>query len=169
MDTFYKCCSLHLDGKLKSSWVCNDPVMALTYEFNKKTEPRVGKLFAGTRYQVVDRTLDTSVQTDFGVILEGEGERAEGPWLKCLCTSLSDVELVRDAWGSWSSDAAAGMREQHYLGVLLHWFTPRHIVAVYTYVGGFLSKEHAIVVLDAVGIYNPERFAPELLQDDLED
>ena len=164
MDTFYKCCSLHLNGVLKSSFVCDNQELSLTYELNRRTEPEIGKLYAGTRKQFVERCVDISVATAFGVVLEGEGERAEGPWFKCLCTSLSDVELVRDAWGSWSSDAAAGMREQHYLGVLLHWFTPRHIVAVYTYTGGFLSKEHAIVVLDAVGIYNPERFAPELLQ-----
>ena len=147
MDTFYKCCSLHPRGVLKSSWVCNDPVMALTYEFNKKTEPRVGKLFAGTRYQVVDRTLDTSVQTDFGVILEGEGEQATGPF-------------TRHDLGNHLYSMRVG---SSYMGVLLDWFTPRYIVAVYQYPWDIVPVELAVGILSLVGVDTKLRFFPSSL------
>ena len=157
MDTFYKCCSLHPRGVLKSSWVCNDPVMALTYEFNKKTEPRVGKLFAGTSHQVVHRTLDTSVQTDFGVILEGGGKLTVDHFKP---RQPGDGYSLEDLWRALPKHIYAMRVGSSYMGVLLDWFTPRYIVAVYQYPWDIVPVELAVGILSLVGVDTKLRFFP---------
>ena len=160
MDTFYKCCSLHPGGVFKSSWVCTRPGWSLTYAFNEKTEPEVGKLFGATRHQVASRTVDTSVQTDFGVILEGEGELAPGPFEE---HTLADGYRREAIWKHMTSSIYAMSVGTSRLGVLLDWFTPKRIVAVYQYRWDIVPTQVAAGILGMVGIKPKVWFHPHRL------
>ena len=161
MSTFYKLCSLCLKtGEMKSSWVAHNKQLELTYEFDKMTEPCIGKLFGATEEQVCDSRIDLSLATSFGVLLRGEGVQANASFPNCLADSEYTPDNLVEAWEYvLASDRDAWRRE---LGILLHWFTPRYIEAVCDVNQRFMDDWSAEKFLNEVGIDAASFYRPEL-------